>query len=40
MRTARATQKQANMALEVGMIALLGVIIFFVLVVVYAVALN
>ncbi len=33
MRTARATQKQANMALEVGKSALLGVIISFVLVV-------
>ena len=40
MRTARATQKQANMALEVGKSALLGVIISFVLVVLYAVALK
>ena len=38
MRTARATQKQANMALEVGKSALLGVIIS--LVVLYAVALK
>ena len=40
MRTARATQKQANMALEVGKSALRGVIISFVLVVLYAVALK
>ena len=40
MRTARATQKQANIALEVGKSALLGVIISFVLVVLYAVALK
>ena len=40
MRTARTTQKQANMALEVGKSALLGVIISFVLVVLYAVALK
>ena len=40
MRAARAAQKQANMALEVGKGALLGVIISFVLVVLYAVALK